>query len=213
MSKALMILAVAAAALAGCKNEERGSGLPPAQEWNTPTDPGASGGAGATAGMDNPHGGNPHGGMMDDPHAGLDMGATNIAEASGMEAPDPDRAIDPNNVLKGTIKVSPALAQLIKPEHAIFLSVKPYDPATKGPARMPPMAVAKLENARVPIAFELSEHDAMVKGTRMVGDVVITAHVSTTHDATTKKTGEVIGMVRATVPAEKLELVLDAQIP
>jgi hypothetical protein len=211
MWKTLALVGTLSVAALGCKKDDS-KGLPAATEWNSPTAPGEGapqmnpgmGGMGNPHGMENPHG-------MDNPH-GMEMGSGSIAEASGMQAPDPNRPVDASQFLRGTITVTPAAAKSIGQNASLFLSVKPYDPATKGPARMPPLAVDKMESVVLPAPFDLGEKQAMVDGTRFVGDVVVTAHVSHTGDAMTRARGDVVGMVRATIPADKLQLVLDTVI-
>jgi hypothetical protein len=205
MWKTLALAGTLSLAATSCKKDES-KGLPAATEWNAPTAPGE--GAPpmnpSLGGMGNPHG-------MENPH-GMDMGGGSIAEASGMQAPDPNRPVDASQFLRGTITVTPAAATSIGQNASLFLSVKPYDPATKGPARMPPLAVDKMESVVLPAPFHLGEQQAMVDGTKFVGDVVVTAHVSHTGDAMTRAKGDVVGMVRATIPADNLALVLDTVI-
>lgn len=211
MWKTFALAGTLSLAALGCKKDDT-KGLPPATEWNSPTAPGQGAPAmgGAMGGMENPHGmQNPHG--MENPH-GMDMGSGSIVEASGLQAPDPDRPVDASKYLRGTITVSPAAAKAIGANAKLFLSVKPYDPGTNGPAKMPPLAVDKMETVVLPAPFELGEKQAMVDGTKFAGDIVITAHVSHTGDALTRAKGDVVGMVRATIPAENLQLVLDTVI-
>jgi len=209
----LRIVAVAGLLVApvACKKSNSKEGLPPASEWQKPT---ASSGDDPTAGIGGGNramGNNPHG-MGNSPH-GMDPGSGNIAAQSGMAAPDPNRPIDASKYLKGTLVATDKTQGLIKPNYSIFLSVKAYDPATKGPAAGPPLAVDKMESATVPAPFELTQRQAMVDGTHFSGDVVITVHVSQTGDAMSKVSGDIIGTAKATIPSDNIKIVLDQVIP
>ncbi len=195
-----------------CKKDSGDHGLPPASQWQKPTensgdDPTAGIGGGSAMGS-SPHdmGSNPH---------GMDMagGSGSVAEESGMAAPDPNRPIDASKYLKGSIVATDKTKGLIKSNYSIFLSVKAYDPATKGAAAGPPLAVNKMETAAVPAPFNLTQRQAMVDGTHFAGDVVITAHVSQTGDAMSKVSGDIIGTARATIPSDNIKIVLDQVIP
>ncbi|HWN69582.1 MAG TPA: hypothetical protein VNM90_18195 [Haliangium sp.] len=169
------------------------------------------------AGMDmnNPHAGmdmnNPHAGMdMGNPHAGMDMddgGAGVDVTQLGLPPPDPERAINPDKFLRGTLKPSAETKARIPPGAVIFLSVKRADPA--GQPTGASLAVKRLQLSSWPLWFELTEADAMIGGTAFDGDVVITAWSDQDQDAIGKQPGDVQGQVRAKIPAKDLVLVLD----
>jgi hypothetical protein len=170
------------------------------------------------AGMDmgDPHAGmdmgNPHAGMdMGNPHAGMDMGSgdggVDVMQL-GLPPPDPDRAIDPGKFLRGTLKPTPATRDRIPPGAVIFLSVKRADAATGQPTGAP-LAVKRLQLSSWPLWFELTDADAMIGGTALDGDVVISAWSDQDHDAIGKQPGDVQGQVRAKIPARDLVLLLD----
>jgi hypothetical protein len=228
---ALLCLSLAAGA---CSKDDHKDyrGLPPANTWQAPSPAGAAasaqGGASdphAGMGMGNPHAGmdmgDPHAGMdMGDPHAGMDMGNPHAGMDMGggdggvdvmqlgLPPPDPNRAIDPEKFLRGTLKPSAATKARIPPGSVIFLSVKRADPATGQPTGAP-LAVKRLQLASWPLWFELTEADAMIGGTAFHGDVVITAWSDQDQDAIGRQPGDVQGQVRAKIPAKDLELVLD----
>ena len=220
----VLTLALALAAIAGCDKKNENTGLPPAPQWQgsagggaggpiTPADPHAGmGGGGAAdphAGMGIGGGGDPHAGMgmSGDPHAG--MGAGGGMAGAG---PDPNRPINPNIYLRGTISVAPAVKGKVAAGGAVFLSVKRPDPTTGEPVGMP-LAVAKVAMVPDGFAFDLTEKDAMMGGTELSGEVVITARYDQDSDAFSKQPGDVSGKVKATVPAKDLKIVLDTVQP
>ena len=208
-------LAAGACGEGGRKDRDDHRGLPPADTWQAPA-PAAAAGTGQ-GGAVNPHAGmnmgNPHAGMnMGNPHAGMDMGDGGLDVMQlGLQPPDPERAIDPDKFLRGTLKPSAETRARIPPGSVIFLSVKRADPATGKPAGAT-LAVKRLQLAAWPLWFELTDADAMIGGTAFEGDVVITAWSDQDHDAIGKQPGDVQGQVRATIPARDLVLVLDTVI-
>ncbi len=215
--------------VAACSKKTEG--LPPATEWNA----GSSGQAGMVdmsrmpnsphtgGGMADPN--DPHAGMdmnggnedpNGDPHAGMDMNGGAPAAGQdmsklGLPPPDPNRPIDPTHRIAGTIKVDPKLAAQMKPGIAVFLIVK--HPDASGAPVGTPLAVEKLTWKGDEIPFELTDHDAMIAGTSLSGDVVVIAHYDTDGDAISKTSGDVLGQVRVTIPADKVTLTLDNLIP
>ena len=75
--------------------------------------------------------------------------------------------------------------------------------------RAPPLAVEKLTWKDGGLPFELSEANAMIAGTQLVGDVVVTARYDQDGDAISKQPGDVTGSIHVTIPAENVKLVLD----
>ena len=214
--RALGVIVLACVWMAGAcsksSEEKKHQGLPPAESWQTPG--GSDGGANPHAGMANPHGGaNPHAGMAN-PHGGAANphgGGTDVTQL-GLQPPDPERAIDSDKFLKGTMKPTGETKARIPPGSVIFLSVKRADPTTGQPTGAP-LAVQRLQLATWPLWFQLTEADAMVSGTAFEGDVVITAWSDQDQDAISKQPGDVRGEVRAKIPSDGLELVLDTVIP
>jgi hypothetical protein len=60
--------------------------------------------------------------------------------------------------------------------------------------------------------FELTERDVMTAGTRFDGEVLIRARVDGDGEARTKLPGDVEGSLRARVPSQNLDLVLDTPL-
>lgn len=197
-------IAIAIVGLAGCSDKHRDGGLPPAKEWGS-----ASGSGGASA--PNPHaamGQDPHAGL--NPHAGMGSGSPDVG-AMGLPAPDPNRPIDPSRRVKGVISIHAKAASRAKSGGAVFLVVKRADAA--GAPTGTPLAVEKLTWTNKELPFELTERQAMIAGTQLSGDVVVTARYDQDSDAISKQPGDIVGQVRVTVPADNVKLVLDQIVP
>jgi hypothetical protein len=176
---------------------------------------------------DNPHAGMDMSGMGGgggaNPHAGMDMsggggGANPHANMGGMDvsqlglaSPDPNRKIDPSHRVKGVLKVAAAAKARVKPSGAVFLVIKRA--GADGQPTGSALAVEKLTWAGDAVPFELTEANAMVAGTELTGDVVVTARYDQDSDAISKQPGDVTGQIRVKVPADKVELVLDTILP
>ncbi|MGE5185746.1 MAG: hypothetical protein ACM31C_26975 [Acidobacteriota bacterium] len=226
----LATILVTVAALAAC-NGKKSEGLPPAQEWSADQ----AGALPPSAPTGSPHSQNPHaatmGGDPNDPHAGVDMGGamgdpsdpnnphagvdmTNPHGAGGVDvakmglpAPDPNRALDPTHHIKGTILIHPKAKDRVKEGTAVFLVAKHAGP--DGQPSGPPLAVEKLTWTKDALPFEITEANAMIGGTELTGDVVITAHYDQDGDALSKQPGDVTGQLRVKVPADDVKLYLD----
>jgi hypothetical protein len=184
----------------GCEKKKEG-GLPPATEWSADGE-----GSGTAPGAANPHtGADPHAGLDVDPHAGVDV--------TGMQemAPDPARPIDATKFLRGSIVPGKEQAGKIPAGATIFLSVKRPDPSTGQPTGAP-IAVERFD-ANFPIQFEVTEASQMIKGTSFEGDVVISVWWDQDGDAATKQPGDLLGSVKATIPAKDLVVTLDQVRP
>lgn len=215
----------------GCSRDKKTQdGLPPAQEWKadstgamvqtgqptgTPTGeqpPPPPGMANPNAG--NPHMGNdPHAGLgMDpsDPHAGLDMsgaggGGVDVAQL-GLPPPDPSRPIDPTRYVKGVIKIHMKAKGRAKPGTPVFIVVKRAD--ASGQPTGTPLAVEKLAWADE-LPFQLTEAQAMVGGTELTGDVVVSVRYDQDGDALSKEQGDIVGQARVKLPADNVQIWLD----
>ncbi len=205
--KTLTVLCFAtflAGSLLSCKKDEKSAAYQPAQEWNNPQE--------APSGT-NPHAGNPHalhGGQ--NPHTANNPHAAPDVTSLGLPPPDPNRTIDTSKFLRGTITGDQKTTPLLKSGSVVFLSVKRRNPDT-GQAMGPPIAVEKLTLAKLPMPFVLTEKQAMISGTKFVGDVVITAWTDQDADAMTKQSGDIFGSAKATIPSEGIQIVLDAPKP
>jgi predicted small lipoprotein YifL len=214
-------VAAALASLAACSKKKNADGLPPANQWSA-DQAGAEMPAAAAPG--DPHAGmdmsNPHPGPVDpdgpNPHAGMDMsnphaaggGGTDVSQL-GLPAPDPDRKIDPSHHVRGVIAVGGKAK--VPAGSVVFLAAK--RPGADGKPVDPPLAVERLTYQGGDLAFELGEAQAMVAGTELIGDVIITAHYAQNGDALSRAAGDVIGSARVKVPAEGVKITLDTVLP
>ena len=213
-----LVIVAALGALASCKDKTKSEGLPPAQEWTAST--GDMPSAPKAALGNNPHAGaNPHGPAIpeddngeqpamppghppiDNPHGG----GADVAKM-GLPAPDPNRAINPNNKVKGVIKVHPKAKDKVAAGGAVFVVIKR---AVDGAPSGPPLAVDKLTWGTGDLPFEMTEKQAMIAGTELTGEVVVTARYDQDGDAISKQPGDVSGSVRVKIPADKVTLTLD----
>jgi hypothetical protein len=243
MKRALVGLLSVAPALAlglsGCEKKKSAEGLPPATDWQAPApvatgeeapanphagmgiDP--QGGADPHAGIDmSGAGGDPHAGVdmrAGSPHAGIDMsadsphgdGAGVDVSKMGLPSPDPSRPVDASKFLKGVLKASPLTQAKMKPGGVIFISVRRAGP--DGAPSGAPIAVERLTVGSWPVPFELTEANAMIGGTGFTGPVVVMARYDQDSDALSKQPGDVTGMVKASIPADKLTIALDTVLP
>ncbi|MCP4449205.1 MAG: hypothetical protein GY811_28320 [Myxococcales bacterium] len=213
MIRCLLVL-VLCASCGDDKSEDSAAALPIANSWNgagpaalgasipgrmVPSDP--------HAGLDLGGAGDPHAGLdmggASDPHAGLDM------TAGELMAPNPDRIVDPNIFVKGTLASTTDIASLIEVGDIVFLSVRPINKAT-GDILGQPLAVERIDVRTLPVDFYLSAANSMVAGTEFAGDVEVYARVDRDGEASTVEAGDIEGRVRASIPAEGLELSLSS---
>jgi hypothetical protein len=206
------------AAAAGCSKKPP-EGLPPATDWQAspetgPANPGEPPAPFAPPpGMTGVHGGE----LDDDPHAGLDTDETDDPHAGvdvtqlGLAAPDPDRAIDPSHRVAGMIVVDPKTRARVTPGTAVFVIVKRA--GADGAPSGSPLAVDKLTWRNDGVPFALTEAQAMVGGTELTGDVVVTARYDQDSDALTKQPGDLTGQIRVKIPADHIKLSLDTVLP
>jgi hypothetical protein len=208
-------LSLALIAVVGC-SRKKADGLAPGSSWQA--DPSAM------APDDNtplaPHGGtgpvNPHEGLdmsqvgggqgeTEDPHAGMAGGNVDVTK-TGLVPPDPNRKIDTTKYIRGTLTVDPKAAEHVTDGGAVFLVVK--RPGPDGKPSGTPLAVEKMswKNGE---GFELTDQQAMVAGTELTGEVIVTARFDHDGDALSKQPGDVSGSARVTLPAENVKLVLD----
>lgn len=214
--------------LVGCSGKKSPDhGLAPADDW------GASQPGGDQAAAANPHelpppmvgpmakptddddlpdvvdenGNNPHAGLKRNAQGGNDVDVSQM----GALAPDPNRALDPTHRVTGTITLSPKLADHAKRGTPLFVIVKHADKS--GQPTGTPLAVDKLAWDGSPLTYDVTEGQAMVNGTQMTGDVVITARYDQDGDAISKQPNDIVGQVRVKVPAQNANITLDTLLP
>jgi hypothetical protein len=217
--RSLLFLTVIAAATGCSRDKKTQDGLPPAQEWKQDST-GAMVQVGKETqpppppGMANPKGSNPHGGMANDPHAGLgidptgDMGGGGVDVGQmGLPPPDPNRPIDPTRYVKGVIKIHEKAKARANTGVPLFIVVKRVD--ASGQPTGTALAVDKLTWSGADLTFELTEKQAMVGGTELVGDVMVTARYDQDGDALSKEAGDIVGQARVKLPADNVQIWLD----
>jgi len=180
--------------LAACSRDERTKGLPPATEWSA---------APASVTVTPPA---PQGPTM---RAHGPIG-TDVSKL-GMPAPDPKRALDPSHHVGGVIKLTATTQDRAAAGGAVFVIARHAD-ATGQPSG-PPLAVQKRTWTQDELAFDLTERQAMIAGTQLTGDVIVSARYDQDGDALTKQPGDLAGSVRVTIPAEHVVLSLDRILP
>jgi hypothetical protein len=217
--------------LAGCSGKKSPDhGLAPADDW------GASQPGGDQAAAANPHelpppmtgpmakptddddlpdvvdenGNNPHAGLKRNAQGGAEPGGVDVSKMGAL-APDPNRTIDPTHRVTGTITLSPKMADHAKLGTPLFVIVKRADKS--GQPIGTPLAVDKLAWDGNPLAYDVTEGQAMVNGTQMTGDVVIIARYDQDGDAISKQPNDIVGQIRVKVPAQNANITLDTLLP
>jgi hypothetical protein len=191
-------MAVLGAALIGCSKQP--DHLPASTEWQKIAQTSA--------------------GAPTDPHAGFAMGVPPAAGAPhgtigtdvsklGLPPPDPGRPLDPSHHVRGVIKAAPGLEGRLHEGAAVFVIVKRDD---RGTPSGPPLAVQKL-TWKAGLSFELTERQAMIGGTQLTGDVIVTARYDQDGDALTKQSGDITGEARVKIPADAVALELATVLP
>jgi hypothetical protein len=149
-----------------------------------------------------------------DPHAGTanPHGAGGGPDVSkmGLPPPDPNRKLDPNHRVTGTIKVHPKAKDRVKVGGAVFVVIKKAGP--DGQPSGPPLAVDRLE-WKDGLKFTMTDAQSMIAGTELSGDVVVTVRYDQDSDAISKQPGDVVGTARVKVPADNVNILLDDVLP
>ena len=63
------------------------------------------------------------------------------------------------------------------------------------------------------LPFEMTEKQAMIAGTELTGDVVVTARYDQDGDALSKQSGDITGSIKVKIPADNVTLTLDEVLP
>lgn len=146
----------------------------------------------------------------------LCLGLMACGGASPAPAPEPSNQIAepaataaPPVGVSGVIRFDPAVQPVIAPDSTIFVQVRAAETGGGMDLAGQVFAAAKLPSTDLPVAFHLTEADALLAGTPVTGDVVVIARYDQDSDALSKQPGDVTGKVRVTAPAAGLEIVLD----
>ncbi len=231
LARMALLAALALAAAPGCDREAPAGGMPPAAEWKPPAPKPSKVEGGRRGGKRAPRGSASHqlgAAAADDPHAGMDLegaeGAGEEDEAEDPHGPDPGHGEDQEameddeagddgeepdrpareTVARGQIRTSGEATAAVKPGAVLYVSAVPIDPDS-GQPKGSAVAVERFEVTELPMLFELA-------GSAYQGDVVITAWTDRDGEARTREPGDAEGRVRARLPADKVDLVLDKVI-
>lgn len=117
----------------------------------------------------------------------------------------------PQGSIKGLIRPTAQTRIGIPKGAVIFVLVHRAHPETGNPMGTP-LAVKRLRFLVWPTRFEITEQDALVAGTRLEGEVVITAWADQDQDPVTKMPGDIQGRTKAIIPIDDLEVALDTVI-
>jgi hypothetical protein len=131
----------------------------------------------------------------EDPH-GADPGHGEEAAEELEEERGPRQTL-----ARGQIRATGEAASAVKPGAVIYVSAVPID-SSSGQATGSAIAVDRFEVTSVPMPFELA-------ASAYEGEVVITAWTDGDGEARTREPGDAEGRVRARLPADKVDLVLD----
>ena len=134
------------------------------------------------------------------PHGTIHTDVTKL----GLSPPAASRAIDLARHVRGTIKPAP-MAQIAEGT-VVFVIAKRAD--GDGKASGPPLAVRRMTWTGREMPFLLSDANAMIAGTQLAGDVIVTAHYDLDGDALTKQPGDLVAQARVSVPADDVTLTL-----
>ncbi len=117
-------------------------------------------------------------------------------EAASLPAPPPPQAGGQQagttevsaTRISGVIEVAPELAALVPSNATLYLIVR-----VAGRAGGAPLAVQQVPVPSFPYRFEITERDAMVEGTPLIGELSVTARVDQDGDAFSTEPGDLSG--------------------
>ena len=144
------------------------------------------------------------------------VGPISSEEAATMSPPpEPlasSRQADPNasalTRLSGAVEVVPELAGDVPPNATLYLIVR-----VAGREGGAPLAVQQIHSPSFPLAFVITERDAMIEGTPLVGEMSVTARVDQDGDAFTTTPGDLVGQTSPVVAGDSGIIVrLDEQL-
>lgn len=107
--------------------------------------------------------------------------------------------------LTGTVEVADDIAASVPANATLYLIVR-----VAGRETGAPLAVKQLPEPSFPYRFEISEHDAMIEGTPLIGEMSITARLDQDGDAFTTTAGDLSGRFEPVVAGDsEIVVVLD----
>ena len=129
------------------------------------------------------------------------------ADAFGPPGPASAQPADPASTISGTIVLPEANRARVARGAVMFLTARRAD-GPPGPVSM--LAVQKLAVDTFPMAFAISERDAMIPGIPFEGPVTITVRVDQDGDPMTRRRGDVYGQAtNVKVGARTVKITLD----
>ncbi len=99
--------------------------------------------------------------------------------------------------LSGVVEVAPALAGGVPANATLYLIVR-----VAGLEGGAPLAVQQIRSPSFPLAFVITERDAMIEGTPLFGEMSVTARVDQDGDAFTTTPGDLIGQTSPVVAGD-----------
>ncbi len=181
--------------LAACDRKDPHADMKPAESWDQGS--AVAGDPGGPALPKDPSG-SPHGDQLPPNHPPIDD------DQGGGDMPPP-RDVDPSQFLRGSVTL--AAGAKVPDTGILFLAVRTPGPDGKPVDGSMPLAVDMVENPTFPHAFELTAHQQI--GATFSGDVLVVARIDQDGDADTKQPGDLYGVIKATIPADKLALTLE----
>lgn len=143
------------------------------------------------------------------PPAATEPAPTPAAEATP-PAPEPEAvpaAPDPSQTVSGTITLPKAHRKKVSSADVVFIIARKAG-GPPGPGSM--LAVQKHPASDFPLAFTLSDRDAMIPGTPFAGEVNIMVRLDKDGDAITRKKGDLVGEANGVkVGAQDVAIPLD----
>lgn len=119
-----------------------------------------------------------------------------VADAEG-EAP----TAEAGTAISGTLAVADDVDGV--PAGVLYLIVR-----VAGRETGAPLAVKRLDSSDLPAEFRVSEADAMIPGTPLVGEMDVIARLDQDGDAFTEQPGDLLGRVGPVEPGDEVEIVL-----
>ena len=108
---------------------------------------------------------------------------------------------DPNALaatrLSGAVEVAPELAGEVPENATLYLIVR-----VAGRDGGAPLAVQQIRSRSLPLAFVITEYDAMIEGTPLIGEMSVTARVDQDGDAFTTTAGDLVGQTSPVVAGD-----------
>jgi len=125
--------------------------------------------------------------------------------ASGQQA-DPDTLAVTR--ISGVVEVAPELAGEVPANATLYLIVR-----VAGREGGAPLAVQQILSPSFPFAFVITERDAMIEGTPLIGEMSVTARVDQDGDAFSTDAGDLIGQTSPVVAGDSgIIVVLDERL-